>query len=367
MAEISSLNKQYKLDSLGLLPDFCLQEIFSREINNATAAKIIILLSENTRLKVLENFNMVRAVRINKIINDFENGELEIPFSRFEKTCEDLMDRVQELKEDGRIQVPTICLDESILNTSGELSDFSDTLPRFNFYHNDIHDLISWWNLAAKNIKSLFGQKAQAENIVLKRLEDEFSAEIFAHTIDDLRKSEFSDKAEGLRVSTFREYELRLNLIEEFLLELLDKKNDRDFAARLADHFPEDNSMQDKLLKNGPLLLIPAVKDELPAEDIAMSLFKLKLIHDEYDMHGIEKLIRSSNNYYFTKGLSITSSNMNPKYANRIIKVRKKSILDEFGIKLKMIIDAATCIRENASTYIMLELMSSYTVYDFEE
>ncbi len=60
------------------------------------------------------------------------------------------MDRVQELKEEGKIQVPTISLDESILNTSGELAEFSDNLPRFNFYHNDIHDLISWWNLVAK-------------------------------------------------------------------------------------------------------------------------------------------------------------------------------------------------------------------------
>ncbi|WP_320173746.1 hypothetical protein [Maridesulfovibrio sp.] len=367
MAEISSLNEQYKLDSLGLLPNFCLQEIFNREINNATAAKIIILLSEDTRRKVLENFNMVRSARINKIINNFENGELDIPFSRFEKTCEDLMDRVQELKEDGKIQVPTISLDESIFDTSGELATFSDNLPRFNFYHNDIHDLISWWNLAAKNIKYLFGQKAEAENIVMNRLEDNFSAKIFAYAIDDLRKNEFTEKANKLRKSTFREYELLLNLIEEFLLELLDKKNDRDFAARLADNFPEDNSMQDKLLKNGPLLLIPAIKDELPAEDIAMSLFKLKLIHDEFGIHGIEKLIRTSNIYYFTKGLSISSAKMDPEYANKIIKERKKSILNEFGIKLKMIIDAATCIRENTSTYIMLELMSSYTVYDFEE
>ncbi len=125
--------------------------------------------------------------------------------------------------------------------------------------------------------------------------------------------------------------------------------------------------MKDRLLKNGPLLLIPAVKDELPADDIAMSLFKLKLIHDEFEMHGIEKLVRNSNNYFFTKGLSITSSNMNPEYAQRIINERMKSALTEFEIKLRMIIDAATCIRENTSTYVMLELMSSYTVYDFEE
>ncbi|NDV26259.1 hypothetical protein [Desulfovibrio sp. JC010] len=367
MSEIDSLNSQYKLDSLGLLPDFCLQEIFSREFNNAATAKIFILLSEGTKQKVIENLNMIRAVRINKIIDKFESGELEIPFSRFEKTCEDLMDRVQELKEEGKIQVPEVSLDESFLSSSRELTDFSDNLPRFNFYQNDLHDLISWWNLAAKNIKSLFGKRSQAENIVLERLDDEFSARIFAHSIDDLKKNEFADKAEEFRVAAFREHEQRLNLIEEFLLQLINKLSNRDFAARLADNFPDDESMQDKLLQNSPLLLIPAVKDELPAEDIAMSLFKLKLIHDDLGFKGIEKLIRSSNNYFFKKGLSISFSNMNSEYAQRIIKERKKSALNEFKIKLKMIIDAVTCIRENSSIYIMLELMSSYTVYDFEE
>ncbi|NDV24146.1 hypothetical protein [Desulfovibrio sp. JC022] len=367
MPEISSLNGQYKLDSLGLLPDFCLQEIFSRKISNAAAAKIIILLSEQTRQKLLDNFNMVRTVRIKTIIDKYESGELKIPFSRFEKTCEDLMDRVQNLKEEGKIQIPEVSLDESFFNSSNELTTFSDTIPRFNFCHNDIHDLISWWNLAARNIRSLFGKKAQAEDIVLERLDDEFSAKIFAHAIDDLRTNEFNDKAEELRKSAFHEYELRLNLIEEFLLELIDKKNDRNFAAKLASFFPEDKLMQDKLIKNGPLLLIPAVKDELPVKDIAMSLFKLKLIYDEFEMHGIEKLVSTSNNHFFKKGLSITSSKMNPSYERRIITERKKSALAEFEIKLRMIIDAAICIRENISTFIMLELMSSYTVYDFEE
>lgn len=367
MPEISSLNEQYKLDSLGLLPDFCLQEIFTREISNAATAKIIILLSEDTRQKVFHNFNMIRTVRIRKIIENYESGKLNISFSRFEKTCEYLMDRVQELKENGKIQVPAVSLDESFLNSSTELTNFSDNLPRFNFSKNDIHDLISWWNLAAKNIKSLFGKRAQAENIILERLDDKFSSKIFAHAIDDLKKKEFNDKAAELRESTFHEYELRLNLIEEFLYELIDNKNDRNLAARLASQFPKEDTMQERLLKNGPLLLIPTIKEELPPEDIAMSLFKLKLIHDELEIRGIEKLTKSSNIYFFTKGLSIASSNMDLEYAQKIIKKRKNAALDEFKIKLKMIIDAATCIRENISTYVMLELMSSYTVYDFEE
>lgn len=367
MSELISLNEQYKLDSLGLLPDFCLQEIFNSEVNNDEAAKIIILLSDEHRKKVISNFNIIRALRVNTIIDNFKKGELEISFSRFEKTCEDLMDRIQDLKASGKIQVPAISLDESFLNNADDLTNFSDNLPRFNFYQNDIHDLISWWNLAAKNIKSLFGKRAQAENIVLERLDDDFSAKLFAHSVDDLKKNIFFDKAAQLRSEAYAAYAKHLDLIEEFLLELLDKKNDRDFAARLATHFPDDEKMQDRLLKNGPLLLIPAVKEELPAEDIAMSLYKLKLIHDELSMYGIEKLVRNSNSCFFTKGLSISSSKMNPNYAVKIIKERKKSDLADFDTKLKMIIDAATCIREDLSTYIMLELMSSYTVYDFEE
>ncbi|GEM_PF-2450739 len=367
MSEITSLNEQYKLDSLGLLPDFCLQEIFNSEVSNAAAAKIIILLSDETREKVLSNFNRIRLFKIKIIIDKLEKGELKIPFSRFEKTCEDLMDRVQNLKENGKIQVPAINFDESFLNNIDDLTIFSDNLPRFNFYQNDIHDLISWWNLAAKNIKSLYGKRAQAENIVLERLDDEFSTNVFAHSIDDLKKNIFFDKATQLHSEAYAAYAKRLDLIEEFLLELLDKKNDRDFAARLAAHFPDDDKMQGLLLKNGPLLLIPAVKEELPAEDIAMSLYKLKLIHEELNIRGIEKLIRNSDNNFFIKGLSISSSQMPPNYALKIIKERKKSDLADFDTKLKMIIDAATCIREDLSTYIMLELMSSYTVYDFEE
>ncbi len=366
MSEISILNQQYKLDSLGLLPDFCLQEIFNREVSNASAAKIIILLSGETQTKVLQNINIIRAQKIKVIIDKFCKKTLDIPFARFEKSCENLMDRVQDLKEAGKIQIPEISLDESFLNNTHELTNFSDNLPRFNFHHNDLHDLISWWNLAAKNIKSLFGKRVQAENLVLERLDDEFSARIFAHAIDDLHKNEFADKAEELRAAALSEYELRLNLIETFLLSLISKTNERDLATKLGDYFP-NNDMKDRLIKNGPLLLIPAVKDELPPEDIAMSLYKVKLMYEELGIDKIDKLIKPSNNHFLTKGLSISSSNMNPEYARRIIYARKKSTLDEFKIKQKMIIDAATCIRENISTYVMLELMTSYTVYDFEE
>ncbi|WP_319777651.1 hypothetical protein [Maridesulfovibrio sp.] len=366
MSDISSLSEQYKLDSLGLLPDFCLQEIFNHEVSNAAASKIIILLSDEVRSKVIENFNIIRADKIKLIIDKFESGQLKISYSRFEKTCENLMDRVQDLKEAGKIKIPEIIIDESFLNTAQELSDFSDTLPRFNFYHNDIHDLISWWNLAAKNIKSIFGKRSQVENIILERLEDDFSARIFAHSIDDLKYTEFIDKTYEIRISTLDEYRLILNLIETFLLQLITRVSNRDFAAALAEHF-QDEKMQDMLLENGPLLLLPAIKDQLPAEDIAMSLFKLKLLYDDLGMHGIEKLVSQSNIHFFTKGLSISSTQMNPEYAARIISARKKAALDDFAIKQKMIIDAATCIRENTSIFVMLELMSSYTVYDFEE
>jgi hypothetical protein len=367
MPELSVLTERYKLESLGLLPDFCLQEIFNRQVSNAATAKIAILLSEDNRNKLLDNFNNVRKLKIRKIIDNFENNQLQIPFSRFEKICEDLMDRVQELKENGKIQVPQINLDESILNSSNELSDFSDNLPRFNFYHNDQHDLISWWNLAAKNIKALFGKRAQTEDIILERLDDEFSIEIFTHSIDALRKNEFRDKVEEVRAAAFKEYELRLNLIEYFLLDLIDKQSNRFFASRLAALFPEPESMRSRLLQDGPLLLIPAVKDELTAEDIAMSLFKLKLIYDDLGVTGIEKLTNKSNINYFTKGLSISLSKMPQDYAEHIIAERKKAELHDFAIKQKMVIDAATCIRDNVSIYLMLELMSSYTVYDFEE
>ena len=366
MSDIAILNDQYKLDSLGLLPDFCLQEIFNREVSNASAAKIIILLSEESKIKVLQNINVIRAENINLIIDKFQRKIITIPFTRFEKSCEDLMDRVQELKKAGKIQIPEASFDESFLNNVNELTNFSDNLPRFNFHHNDLHDLISWWNLAAKNIKSLFGKRVQAENLVLERLEDEFSATIFAHAIDDLHKNDFADKAEYLRKSALTKYELRLNMVESFLQGLISKTNDRDFAAKLGNYFPNDD-LQTRLIKNGPLLLIPAVKDELPPEDIAMSLYKLKLMYNEFGIDGIDKFTKQSNNYFLTKGLSISSSNMNPEYARRIISARKKSILEDFKIKQKMIIDAATCIRENISTYVMLELMTSYTVYDFEE
>ncbi|WP_415719186.1 hypothetical protein [Maridesulfovibrio sp.] len=366
MSNISILNAKYKLDSLGLLPDFCLQEIFNREVSNASVAKIIILLSEDSKKKVLQNINKIRVKKINIIIDKFYKKTINIPFTRFEKSCEDLLERVQELKEDGRIRIPEVIFDESFLNSAHELDNFSDNLPRFNCYHNDLHDLISWWNLAAKNIKSLFGKRVQAENLILERLEDEFSSNIFAYAIDALNKNEFADKAEEMRSAALRDFELRLNLIKEFLMSLITKTSKRDLATRLASYFDNDE-IQNQLIKNGPLLLLPAIKDKLPAEDIAMSLYKLKLMYDESGFEEIVKHTTPSNSYFLVKGLSISSTITNQKYAEKIIVERKKSIFEDFKIKQKMIIDAATCIRENISSYVMLELMASYTVYDFEE
>lgn len=367
MADILELNERYKLESLSLLPDYCLQEIFSREVKNTTVAKIIFLLSDHSRQKVLENLNQVRADRVESLLTGYKSGELESSLSSFEKVCESLLDRVQELKDSGVIQIPSVGLDESFFSSSSELSAFSDTLPKFNFYHNDLHDLISWWNLAAKNLKSLFGKRVQAENIILERLDDEFSSKIFAHAIDDLSDKDLSDRAEELSKQIFESYEIRLNLIESFFMALIKNSGNKTFATNLACNFENEDEMVQRLIKHGPLLLLPAIKDSLPPEDIAMSLFKLKYIFTENGFEEMDKFVCTVNEHSFKKSLSIIRSNMTPDYAKRIIRERKKAQLVEIETKLKMITDAVICIRNNISSYIMLELMSSYTVYDFEE
>lgn len=299
MKDILELNNQYKLESLSLLPDYCLQEIFSRQIKNAAAAKIIFLLSDSSRQKLLSNINQVRADRVSNLIAQYDSGILESSYSSFEKTCESLLDRVQHLKDSGIIQIPEIGLDESFFNNSVELNNFSDNLPRFNFYHNDIHDLISWWNLAAKNIKSIFGKKIQAENIILERLDDEFSSRIFAYSIDDFGENEFIERSEKLYSEYLKKYKLRLNLTKSFFMALLKKSSNKVLAADLACYFPKDYEITKRLLKHAPLLLIPAIKDCLPADDIAMSLYKLKLIFDESGLEEMEKFTRKVNDHFF--------------------------------------------------------------------
>ncbi|CCO23063.1 hypothetical protein [Maridesulfovibrio hydrothermalis] len=363
---ISELNAKYKLESLSLLPDYCLQDIFSRDFKNIKTAKIAFLLSDHSRRKVLSNLNTVRADEVSSMLDRYESGEISSSFSSFEKTCEALLDRVQYLKDTGAIKIPEIGLDESFFNISGELNNFSDNLPRFNFYHNDLHDLISWWDLAAKSLKSLFGKRIQVENIILERLEDEFSSKIFSLSINDLGEKDFIERSEKLRKLFFDNYKNRLNLIETFFSALAKKSNNKYLAANLAYTFPQSDEMTSRLIKHGPLLLLPAIKDGLPLEDIAMSLYKLKIIHDENGPEEVVKFTRKADDHFFRKGLSIILSEMEWSYAQRIIRERKKAYIAEFDTKLKMIIDASACIRNNLSPYIMLELMSSYTVYDFE-
>ncbi|WP_027720656.1 hypothetical protein [Maridesulfovibrio zosterae] len=367
MSNISILNDQYKLESLSLLPDYCLQEIFSNDIKNIAVAKIVFLLSSPSRQTILSNLNNVRSAKISETVKLYDSGELSSSFSSFEKTCELLLDRVQQLKDTGIIQIPQIVLDDSILNYSNELNTLSDNIPRFNFYYNDLHDLISWWNLAANSIRSIFGKRIQVENIILERLEDEFSSKIFAHSIDDIGKKDFHDRADELREHFFKSYKTRLNIIESFFLALLKNDNNKTFIADLSSNFQNDEEIADQLKKYGPLLILPAIKDNLPPEDIAMSLYKLKLIFDESGIDEMNKFINKVEDHFFKKCLSIIQCQMNKIYAQKIIIERKKAQLNEIEIKLKMIIDAVTCIRNNITPYIMLELMSSYTVYDFEE
>ncbi len=367
MDDISGLNEQYKLESLGLLPDYCLQVIFSRDVKNVTVAKIAFLLSDHSRQKILENLNQIRADKVSRLLDAYESGELKSSLSSFEKVCESLLDRVQQLKEAGLIQVPEIILDDSFLDSSNELNIFSDNLPNFNFYHNDLHDLISWWNLAGKNLKSLFGKRVQVENLILGRLDDEFSSKVFGLAIDDLGDNDLSNRAEEVGRHVFESYKVRLNLIESFFMALIKKSGNRAFAADLACNFDDEDEMCQRLVKHGPLLLLPAIKDSLPPEDIAMSLFKLKYIFSESGFEEMDKFLRNINEHYFKRCLSIIRSNMNLEYAQRIVAERKKAQLNEIETKLKMITDAVFCIRNNISSYIMLELMSSYTVYDFEE
>ncbi|WP_432738735.1 hypothetical protein [Maridesulfovibrio sp. FT414] len=364
---ISLLNDRYKLESLGILPDYCLQEIFSREFSNADTAKIAILLSEPAREKLFANLNMVRSEKIAAMIDKFESGALELNYESFENTCEHLMDRVQELKDNGTIRIPETGIEDSFLSLDTDLQACSDSLPNFNLHHMDLHDLISWWDLAAKKMRSVFGKKAQVENIIMERLSDDYSLEIFAQSIDDISDNKLLQSGNELIASFSSQYSARLDMIESFLLAVATKRSIRQLAEDLAIHFPKNADIKDTMTRLGPLLLIPSLKETLPLEDVAMSLYKLKHIYDEQGAEEMLKFTGRTEDHFFRRGLAVVLSGMDLNYSRRIINERKKAQLDETVIKLKMVLDAVTCIRNKVSGYIMLELMSSYTVYDFEE
>lgn len=367
MSDISELNSCYKLESLGILPDYCLQEIFSREFSNADTARTALLLSKETRDKVVSNLNIIRAELVASTIEKYEAGRLEINRTSFEKTCESLMDRVQHLKEAGLIKIPEAGIDDSFLNLNEDLQACSDSLPNFNLHHLDHHDIILWWDLAAKKIKSVFGKRAQVENIILERLTDDFSMELFAHSINDISDNQLTETANELRHNCSDYTRIRLDMIESFLLSLNSDSSNRKLVEDLALHFPDNSDFRDRLYRLGPLLLIPSLKEDLPLEDTAMSLYKLKHIYDESGPEEMLKFTAKIDDHFFRRGLAVVISGMDQSYAKRIIRERKKAQLDETVIKLKMIFDAVMCIRNKVSSYIMLELMSSYTVYDFEE
>ncbi len=367
MTETSELNSNYKLESLGILPDYCLQEIFSRDFSNADTARTAILLSEETREKILSNLNIVRAEQVSSIINKYKSGVLEINSTSFEKTCECLMDRVQDLKEQGVVNIPAIGIDDTFLSLNDDLQSCSDSLPSFNMHFMDLHDLISWWDLAGKKVKSVFGKRIQVENIILERLADDFSMEVFAHSIDDISNSRLIETAKKLRENKVDDSRKRLDMSESFLLSLTAENSNRQFVEELAFHFHDKEEFKNKLVRLGPLLLIPSLKENLPLEDFAMSLYKLKHIHSEMGPEEMLKFTAKVDDHFFRRGLAVVMSGMDLNYVRKIISERKKAQLDETEIKLKMICDAVLCIRNRVSSYIMLELMSSYTVYDFVE
>lgn len=366
MTEITELNNLYKLESLGMLPDYCLQEIFSREFSNIDTALITAILSKESGIKVLSNINAVRSEKISVIVDRFNKGILDISSARFEKSCEALMDRVQELKNNGLIKIPQVSVDADFFNQDEELHHYTDALPNFDFQYMDLHEVISWWDLAAKSIKSVFGKRTQIENIILERLKDDFSSMLFASSIDDIHDMKIVDIEERLRNDTIEDCRKRLDMSESFLMSL-GGKTSRQLASDLALHFPDQPDFINRLTRLGPLLLVPTVKHNLPLEEIAIRLYKLKLIHDEQGADEMLKFAGRIEDHFFRRGLAVVLSGMDFNFAQRIIKERRKAQLDETIIKLKMISDAVMCIRHRTSGYIMLELMSSYTVYDFEE
>ncbi|MBI9111172.1 hypothetical protein [Maridesulfovibrio ferrireducens] len=368
MIKISDLNTDQRLESLTLMPDYYLQEIFTRDISNETTAKILVILSEQSKEIILSNLNTVRKEKISSLLESYFSEQLSLSTIEIEQACEALLDRVENLVKSGFIRpAPTVEIDDSFFDLSAEIKHFSDSLPRFDFNQNDLHDLISWWNLAAKNSKKLFGRKPEVQNLILERLDDTFSSSIFRLSIDDASDMLVLKESKKLRTRILEDYKKRVDLIEIFFLSINSKQDSNEIASKLAAFFPDNAAMLSRLLKHGPLLLYPAVKGRLPPEDIAMSLFKLKLIEDENGQAEMEKYTQKFDDQFFNKGLSLILAKMDEKYLRKILAERKKAYTLELEIKMKMITDAIICIRNNVSPYILLELMSSYTVYDFQE
>ncbi|WP_291330035.1 hypothetical protein [Desulfovibrio sp. UCD-KL4C] len=368
MIKISDLKTDQRLESLTLMPDYYLQEIFTRDISNETTAKILAPFSDQSREIILSNLNKIRREKISSLLNAYATEGLALSLTEVEQACETLLDRVEDLVKSGFIrQSQTDNFDASFFDMSAEMINFSDSLPIFDFNQNDLHDLISWWNLAAKNNKSLFGKKPEVQNLILERLDDVFSSSIFKLSIDDGSDAQVLEESKKLHTQILADYKKRTDLIETFLLSLSSNQKSTELSSKLARFFPDSETIQERLTKHAPLLLYPSVTDRLPPEDIAMSLFKLKLIVEEKGHAEMEKFTQKVDDQFLRKGLSLIFAKIDYDYLRKILSERKKAYALELEIKLKMITDAVICIRNNVSPYLLLELMSSYTAYDFQE
>ncbi|OEU68948.1 MAG: hypothetical protein BA863_11445 [Desulfovibrio sp. S3730MH75] len=368
MISLSDINTDQRLDSVTMMPDYCVQEIFSCDINNESCAKILVVLSEQSREIILSNLNTVRKDKISELLELYLSEKTPLTPQEVEISCESLLDRIEYLVKAGFIRISTRNeIDESFLDMSAELINFSDSLPIFDFNHNDLHDLIIWWNLAAKNSKTILGKRYEVQNIILERLDDQFSTELYSTSIDDATEQELHQKSNLLRAEALEDYKIRVNLIESFILSTAQKLSVQQLASELSSFFSDKKAMEERLLKHGPLLLYPAIKERLPAQDIAMSLYKLGLIIADEGLDEMDKYTKKFDDQFFRKGAALLLAGIDEINLGKIITERKKAYTWELETKMKMITDAVICIRNNVSTYVMLELMSSYTVYDFEE
>ncbi|SMF24322.1 FliG C-terminal domain-containing protein [Desulfovibrio gilichinskyi] len=368
MIKISDLKTDQRLESLTLMPDYYLQEVFTRDISNETTAKILAAFSDQSREIILSNLNKIRREKVSSLLHAYAAEKLPLSLTDVEQACEALLDRVEDLVNSGFIrQGQAGDIEASFFDMSAEMINFSDSLPIFNFNQNDLHDLISWWNLAAKNNKSLFGKKPEVQNLILERLDDVFSSSIFRLSIDDNSDAQVLEESKKLRSQILADYKKRTDLIETFLLSLSSNQKSNELSSKFALFFSDSETIKERLIKHAPLLLYPSVTEHLPPEDIAMSLFKLKLLVEEKGHAEMEKFTQKVDDQFLRKGLSLIFAKIDDEYLQKILSERKKAYTLELEIKLKMITDAVICIRNNVSPYILLELMSSYTVYDFQE
>lgn len=364
--------KKHGINILLFLNSHAFQTVLSssREysyLSNETIALAVLHESDQLKSRVLAGLNRVRRRSVEYFIQKYKTY-IKPDSEKIQEAQEAILNIVVAFESRGYIviysdlerEIPVTVDDECF-----QQPDWIEKIGKFDLTKASFKDILHYWLPVARYVRreTLF-----VLDFLMEKLKDPYSRFLFELSLDDHGEEVIVQESERKQKSLLMALDLRLEIVRTGIWCLGTGATLNETVSRLNSLFEKNMLDSDAAKEAAKKIEKPAVTEEMENHEVMINLVAFLLRAHDKGLLCLEKCLPDLEPYS-RLGLEMTVDGLEPVVIHKLLENKKKAILHELEIKMRMFETLCLGLRNGTNPYILHRCLNSYLVegYELEE